>query len=94
MAKKERVSQKADALREELNAARKNEKPSDQTGSTEERPSPEPEAATEAQSTAEDLQQVLKDLAESVESEVKERPLISVAVAFVLGLVIGRLISR
>jgi ElaB/YqjD/DUF883 family membrane-anchored ribosome-binding protein len=54
----------------------------------------ETEAASPAPAKLQEIQKTVQELADTVESDISERPVASVAAAFVLGILIGRLSAR
>lgn len=47
-----------------------------------------------ARSELSDLEKAIEDLATAAEDEIAERPVISLAIAFLIGLAVGRLLGR
>lgn len=99
----------ANDMRAELDALRQEVKALRETRAKEERESAAAEAEKKAKGAKsaqkaepkpglkaqlEDVEQTLKDFAGDAEKEIIARPIVSVAVAFFAGLIIGRLISR
>ncbi len=99
MAKKPNLRDEVEALRAELNALR-DEKPSSEKSAKEttiqadeetgDAPRQE-ELFEDEQPTQADIEKAVNEFLHSFKDEVNERPVVSVALAFVLGIVIGRL---
>ena len=47
-----------------------------------------------ARSELSDLEKAIEDLATAAEDEIAERPVVSLAIAFLMGLAVGRLLGR
>ena len=98
MARKPTLRAEVEALRAELNALRE-EKPSsaksaEETVQADEETADAPrqeELFEDEQPTQADIEKAINEFLSSFKDEVNERPVVSVALAFVLGIVIGRL---
>ena len=99
MARKPTLRAEVEALRAELNALR-DEKPSSAKSAEETTIQSDEETADaprqeelfeDEQPTQADIEKAINEFLSSFKDEVNERPVVSVALAFVLGIVIGRL---
>ena len=99
MARKPTLRAEVEALRAELNALR-DEKPSSAKSAEETTIQADEETADaprqeelfeDEQPTQADIEKAINEFLNSFKDEVNERPVVSVALAFVLGIVIGRL---
>jgi hypothetical protein len=95
MAQRKTLRQEVEELRGEiaaLQAERASELASRKSAKPSPSPEPEPEAAEESGvDRGGELERVVAELTEAAESEIAEHPAIVVGLAFLLGLVIGRL---
>ena len=80
---------KAAGSKSEESSARK---PTDEHGDVE--PSPVASLSLPIPEDLRDLEQAVRELAETVESDIAEHPVVSVGAAFLLGVLIGRMSTR
>ena len=95
MATKKTLQAEADELRAELAGLRK-ERADPVTPSSADKPANQSKAAKPSEPDEQDgetgnLEQMLKDMAEIGEKEIAEHPALAVGLAFILGLLVGRL---
>ena len=86
------------ALRAEVRAARESRQQEEREAAAPKAepaaPPPEPEPQADVAAATEEFQQALQELADSAEGDIRTHPFLSVAVAFGLGLLVGRLMGR
>lgn len=94
MVANKKLRAEVDELRAELNSLRKERADSAAPSSTEtsasESKTTKPDAPDEQDGETGNIEQMLKDMAEIGEKEIAEHPTIAVGLAFVLGVLVGR----
>ena len=100
MATRKTMRQEIEELRKEIEALRRArgepKKPAGRAakGKQAEAAMGEPTVIDKARSELSDLETAIEDLVKAAEDEITERPVVSLAVAFLAGLLIGRLLGR
>ncbi len=100
MATRKTMRQEMEELRQEVEALRRSrsgpKKPAAGTarGKRAEASMVEATVIDKARSELSDLEKAIEDLAQAAEDEIAERPVISLALAFLAGLAVGRLLGR
>jgi|GEM_PF-5692726 len=97
MARDSGIDSELGALRAEVRAARESrqqEERAEPPKAEPAAPSPEPEPQADVAAATEEFQQALQELADNAGGDIREHPFLSVAVAFGLGLLVGRLLGR
>lgn len=100
MATRKTMRQEIEELRQEIEGLRRSrsgpKKPASGRGRGKQAEASMIEATVidKARSELSDLEKAIEDLATAAEEEIAERPVVSLALAFLMGLAVGRLLGR